>query len=147
MGVDPKKIDFQSKNDLIIYLNLIIELTTKHFYRYKEYFDELLNLAREQISKILEVEKENITENNMNDIIRKCMKTDEFRTNHEKLKYRYLEYKSIEDKISNVQNQILNLLGDRTSKGGVSYWRFRHEYDKMIKEKQIDLPILVSRGI
>lgn len=46
----------------------------------------------------------------------------------------------MEDKIGNVQAQILNLIGDRTSKGGVSYWRFRNEYKKM-KEKN-NLPIL-----
>ena len=36
MGTDPKKINFQDKNDLIVFLNLIIELTIKHYYRYKE---------------------------------------------------------------------------------------------------------------
>ena len=144
MGTDPKRIDFQNKDDLIIFLNLIIELTTRHFNRYKDYYDELLNLATEQISKISGVEKENITEDNIAEVIRKYIATDDFRNNHEEFKYKYLEYKSIDDKISNVQGQILNLLGDRTSKGGVSYWRFRDEYNKMIKKKQIDLPILME---
>lgn len=144
MSADPKKIDFQSKNDLIIFFNLIIELTTKHFYRYKVYYDELLNLATEQISKISGIKKENITEVNIAENIRKCTETNKYRNNHENLKYSYLEYKSIEDKISNVQGQILNLLGDRTSKGGVSYWRFRDEYNKMIMKKQIVLPPLME---
>ena len=60
--------------------------------------------------------------------------------NYKITKYRYLDYKAMEDKIGNVQAQILNLIGDRTSKGGVSYWRFRNEYKKM-KEKN-NLPIL-----
>ena len=143
MGADPKKMDFESKNDLIAYLNLIIELTIKHFNRYKEYYRELLDLAAEQTGKLAGVEKEKITEDNFQEIIKKCLKTDEFRNHHEKLKYKYLEYKSVEDRIGNVQNQILNLLGDRTSKGGVSYWRFRDEYRKM-KKKQPDLPALAE---
>ena len=47
MGTDPKKINFQDKNDLIVFLNLIIELTIKHYYRYKEYYKELFNLTKE----------------------------------------------------------------------------------------------------
>lgn len=140
MGTDPKKINFQDKNDLIVFLNLIIELTIKHYYRYKEYYKELFDLTKEQISKISTIKKEDINEDNFVEIISKLTESEEFRKNYKKIKYKYLEYKSIEDKISNVQCQILNLLGDRTSKGGVSYWRFRYEYNKM--KKQIDLPIL-----
>ena len=128
MGTDPKKINFQDKNDLIVFLNLIIELTIKHYYRYKEYYKELFDLTKEQISKISTIKKEDINEDNFVEIISKLTESEEFRKNYKKIKYKYLEYKSIEDKISNVQCQILNLLGDRTSKGGVSYWRFNSNF-------------------
>ena len=132
----------KDKKDLIILLNLLIELTLKHYYRYKEYYKELFEIAIEQISKISSIKKESIKENNFIDIIGKLVKNDDYIINCGKLKYEYSKYKSIEDKIGNVQGQILNLLGDRTSKGGVSYWRFRNEYNKM-KDK-MQLPTLME---
>ena len=79
MGTDPKKINFQDKNDLIVFLNLIIELTIKHYYRYKEYYKELFDLTKEQISKISTIKKEDINEDNFVEIISKLTESEEFR--------------------------------------------------------------------
>jgi len=144
MGSDPKRIEFQNKEDLIILLNLVIELTIKHYNRYKEYYNELLDMLVERLSNISGIEKHRITEKNIVEIIDKCLLIGKDEKNQKMFEINYLDYKSIEDKISNVQGQILNLLGDRTSKGGVSYWRFRDEYNKMVKKKIVELPSLME---
>ena len=47
-------------------------------------------------------------------------KQENYTSNYKDYCIDYIEYKSIEDKIQNVELQLLNLLGVRTKKGGVS---------------------------
>lgn len=60
----------------IIFLNLIIELTIKHYNRYKAYYAELLDLAAEQISEMTTIKKESINEENFDEVIREIMKSE-----------------------------------------------------------------------
>lgn len=144
MGADPKRFEFQTKEDLIVFLSLIIELTIKHNFRYKIYFEELLSLTKKIISDVIEAEIGDISYDDMVKYIAILKISEKYKKNANKFKYSYIEYKSIDDKIANVQGQLLNLLGDRTNRGGVSYWRFRSEYNKMVNGKLIDLPELES---
>lgn len=83
-----------------------------------------------------------IDEKNMVTEIYNIRKQENYTSNYKDYCIDYIEYKSIEDKIQNVELQLLNLLGDRTKKGGVSYWRFRYEYRKLKDEKNVQLPEL-----
>lgn len=142
MSKDPKKFDFQTKEQLIELLNLTIELVDKHFYRYCAYYDELIDMTQAKLCDIQGSEISKIDDSNMRNEIMNAIKMDNYKLKHSSYRIDYLEYKSIEDKISNVQSQLLNLLGDRTKKGGVSYWRFRYEYKKLKDEKKVELPEL-----
>lgn len=128
---DPKRQEFTSKEDLIIFLNMILELSIKHMWRYKEYFKELEKLTFEKISKISNKNVSEITEENYLDIFKNSLRQGNI--NDSLLKIDYMQYKSIEDKINLVKDQLLNLLGDRT-KNGASYLRFRDEYKKLLKK-------------
>lgn len=137
-----KKYVFQNREQLIELLSLCIELVDKHFYRYCVYYNELIMMAKEKIRQIYQVDELEIDDKNIYSEIIKVMGLDNYIDNHKDYKIDYIKYKSIEDKIVNVQLQLLNLLGDRTKKGGVSYWRFRYEYRKLKDEKNVDLPEL-----
>lgn len=131
MEKDPKRMYFESKEDLILLLNLLIELTVKHFKRYDVYYHELFELAVSRLKMISVVGEDEITAENFKDKLELAISSKEYEAKHRLMRISYYEYKSLEDKIENVEGALLNLLGDRTSKGGVSYWRFRHEYKKM----------------
>lgn len=118
MSKDPKKFDFQTKEQLIELLNLTIELVDKHFYRYCAYYDELIDMTQAKLCDIQGSEISKIDDSNMRNEIMNAIKMDNYKLKHSSYRIDYLEYKSIEDKISNVQSQLLNLLGDRTKKVG-----------------------------
>lgn len=71
---------------------------------------KLCDIQGSEISKI--------DDSNMRNEIMNAIKMDNYKLKHSSYRIDYLEYKSIEDKISNVQSQLLNLLGDRTKKVG-----------------------------
>lgn len=142
MAKESKKYNFENREQLIELLSLTIELVDKHFYRYCVYYEELIMLANDKIKEISGFDKLKINEENIYSEIRNVMQLEQYMYNHNDYKINYIEYKSMEDKIVNVQSQLLNLLGDRTKKGGVSYWRFRYEYRKLKDEKNNDLPEL-----
>lgn len=137
-----KKYVFENREQLIELLSLCIELVNKHFYRYRVYYDELISMAKDKIKEISNKDVSQIDDKDIETEILNVMEHTNYITNHNKYKIDYIEYKSMEDKILNVAAQLLNLLGDRTKKGGVSYWRFRYEYKKLKDEKQVDLPEL-----
>lgn len=137
-----KKYLFENREQLIELLSLSIELVDKHFYRYCVYYDELITMAKKKIKEISLVEMVEIDEKNMVTEIYNIRKQENYTSNYKDYCIDYIEYKSIEDKIQNVELQLLNLLGDRTKKGGVSYWRFRYEYRKLKDEKNVQLPEL-----
>ncbi|PZT51916.1 hypothetical protein [Paenibacillus silvae] len=92
---DPKVFEFLTKEDLIMYTSLILELAIRHMDRYNRYIKELEKF---------------IVEND---------------------KFRYTDYKEIEDKLNTPQNHLLNLFGDN-SKNAASYLRIR----RIMKEKK-----------
>lgn len=61
-------------------------------------------------------------------------KQENYTSNYKDYCIDYIEYKSIEDKIQNVELQLLNLLGDRTKRRSFIL-RFRYEYRKLKDEK------------
>ena len=132
MAKDPKKLVFNDKDDLVELLSLIIELSEKHFYRYEIYYKHLSDEINKYFPGIKLEDK--IDERYITYLEEYYKKIDISKTMD------YIEYKSIEDKIINVQSYLLNLFGDRTTKGGVSFFRFRSEYEKM--KKNISLPSL-----
>ena len=61
MSKDPKKFDFQTKEQLIELLNLTIELVDKHFYRYCAYYKDLtLKEALVHVGFMKNMPKQNI---------------------------------------------------------------------------------------
>lgn len=133
MGGDPKKLIVNNKNDLLELLSLIIELSEKHFYRYDIYYKQLSEVVKLRIGSVKVQNK--IDKDYIEYLQKDKIDIDVTRTMN------YLEYKQIEDMISNVQLYLLNLFGDRTSKGGVSFQRYRKEYERL-KKVDDSLPIL-----
>ena len=111
-----KKYLFENREQLIELLSLSIELVDKHFYRYCVYYDELITMAKKKIKEISLVEMVEIDEKNMVTEIYNIRKQENYTSNYKDYCIDYIEYKSIEDKIQNVELQLLNLLGDRTKK-------------------------------
>jgi len=139
MNNDPKIKDFKSSEDLVIFLNLIIELSLKHFNRYDVYYDELSKKSIKTLSEITNIETNKITEFSFEEILLSSMNIKLYSENRQKHRLRYIDYKSLEDKMNFVGGQLLNLLGDRTKKGGVSYWRFREEIKKLQERENTKL--------
>ena len=111
-----KKYLFENREQLIELLSLSIELVDKHYYRYCVYYDELITMAKKKIKEISLVEMVEIDEKNMVTEIYNIRKQENYTSNYKDYCIDYIEYKSIEDKIQNVELQLLNLLGDRTKK-------------------------------
>lgn len=105
---DLKNYDLETKENYIIYLKELIILTHKHMMSHKRYIMELNDI----------LEKNNYKEF-------PTAKIDE------------IVYEDINDKISNVSNKILNLLGDQT-KTAMSYRKFRILAQKRM-EKGLEL--------
>ena len=137
LAKDPKVYEFNTVDDFIVFLNLLIEIAIKHLRRYDKYFKELeqftfqkLKDASIDLNFIEEFDAEKLLDDKENFI-----KGIHYKIN-------YWEYKELEDKLFTPQNLLLNVFADRTS-NGVSYWRFRKEYSKKAKQdSQFDFNLM-----
>ena len=86
MSKDPKKFDFQTKEQLIELLNLTIELVDKHFYRYCAYYDELIDMTQAKLCDIQGSEISKIDDSNMRNEIMNAIKMDNYKLKHSSYK-------------------------------------------------------------
>nr|WP_323410914.1 hypothetical protein [Oscillibacter sp.] len=124
MGSDPKKYEFNDDRDFIIFLSLLIEITYKYLRIYDNHFHELEEFTRsntgEELFKLISSENFDLIKFRFNKKYEKKPKIN---------KINYWKYKSLEYQLLTSRNLLLNAFADRTS-NGVSYWRFRKEFQK-----------------
>lgn len=141
MGNDPKVYEFKNINDITIYLNLMIELTIKHYSRYKDYFKELEDLYLNKISNITNLNIEEIKSSSLEALLENKEIFNKYINNRKNYKIKFYDFKSFEDKLNTPKLILANLIGDR-SKNAVSYLGFRDRIDKFNKtfgDKKIEL--------
>ncbi len=129
MADDPKKYEFNNTKDIIIYSNLMIELTIKHYNRYTHYFQELEDLYLNTFSKITNQELEEVRKYSAEYLLENKDILFEYLNNKESYKIKYYDFKSIGDKLNTPKLTLTNLIGDRT-KDAVSYLGFRDRINK-----------------
>lgn len=127
---NPNKIfKFNTKYDFETYMALLIELTYKHYFRFKKYIREFDDYIESEILKGFESNKYKEYEK----LVDQFYETEDIsilkRLGVAVKVVNYNKYKELEDKLNTPKHYLLNLFGDY-SKNAASYKRIRKELEK-----------------
>ncbi|MED4461872.1 hypothetical protein [Metabacillus fastidiosus] len=126
--------DFETKQDFIDYLGLLIEHLQKYLMRYKYYRTEIEEICLEKYKEI-KPEAEGISV----DLILELLKEENYSEERKRFKlFPYYKYIKLSDMLNFINLKILNIIGDRTQEA-VSYMKFRDKVKAFNKKTCSDL--------
>lgn len=141
-----KQYPWENKRDFIIAFYLIAEHSGKYFFLFQQLLQDMENELITPIKKCLfdiMVETNTFIEGDEQHFLSQIEKEgnkDLVSEANRRLKITYKKYKSIEERLSNNTNVLLNDFGDLSQ--GVSYYKLRNSYKKV--QKSLGLPLLTD---